>query len=77
MHEQECTTAVVPSLPEQQRRRLLSVRGFDAHGFATTAEVLAGSEVEHRLGQLLSDGSTAFVHLHNAGAGCFAARVDR
>jgi hypothetical protein len=76
VHEQ-CPTAVVDDLPEQQRRRLLSLRGFDADGMSTVAEVVAGAEAQARLEQVLADPGTAFVHLHNAGPGCFAVRVDR
>jgi len=77
VHERSCPTAILPKLPEQQVRRLLSVRGFDAAGFPTSAEVLPGIDVETWLEKLLADEGTAFVHLHNAGPGCFAARVDR
>jgi hypothetical protein len=77
VHERACATAVVAELPEQQRRRLLSVRGFDAAGLPTVAEVVPGDQASARLAELLLDGSTAFVHLHNAAPGCFAARVDR
>lgn len=77
VHDAACETVVVSELPEQQLRRLLSVRAFDAAGSPTTAEVVPGSEVPARLVQLLVEESTAFVHLHNAAPGCFAARVDR
>lgn len=77
VHERPCATAVVATVPDQQRRRLLSLRGFDGAGFPTVAEVLPGSEAEGRLAEVLRDDRTAFVHLHNAGPGCFAARVER
>lgn len=77
VHERSCLPAVVAHLPEQQRRRLLSLRGFDAQGFPTVAEVVPGEQAESRLSELLDEEGTAFVHLHNAGPGCFAARVDR
>ena len=77
VHERACETAVVTELPEQQRRRLLSVRAFDAAGLPTVAEVVPGDDVTARLEELLDDERTAFVHLHNAAPGCFAARVDR
>jgi hypothetical protein len=76
VHEQPCEPWSGAGLPEQQRSRLLSLRGFDADGLPTVAEVLPGTEATARLEQVLGDGHTAFVHLHNAGPGCFAARVD-
>jgi hypothetical protein len=77
VHERACETAVVTELPEQQRRRLLSVRAFDAAGLPTVAEVVPGDDVTARLEELLDDERTAVGHLHNAAPGCFAARVDR
>lgn len=77
VHETPCERAVLAELPEQQRRRLLSVRAFDADGLPTTAEVVPGSEAQDRLEELLGEGTTAFVHLHNAAPGCFAVRVER
>lgn len=75
VHERPCPTATVTELPDQQRRRLLSVRAFDADGMARDAFVAKGSELA--LDDVLSDQRVSFVHLHNAGPGCFAARVDR
>lgn len=77
VHERECPQAETDLLPEQQPRRLLSLRGFDEAGWPTVAEVLAGRDASHRLAQVLAGRHTAFVHLHNAGPGCFAVRVDR
>ena len=74
VHE-DCRRAVVPTLPEQQRRRLLSVRAFDADGMARDAFVVTGESLD--LAVVLADPEVSFVHLHNAGPGCFAARVDR
>jgi hypothetical protein len=75
VHERDCATVTTADLPEQQRRRLLSVRTFDAEGMARDAFLQAGSEVD--LAAVLDDPAVSFVHLHNAGPGCFAARVDR
>jgi hypothetical protein len=77
VHERACDVAVLDALPDQQARRLLSLRAFDDTGRPTAAEVIAGAAAWQRMEELFGDGSTAFVHLHNAGPGCFAARVDR
>lgn len=75
VHADPCTTAVVDVLPLQQRRRLLSVRAFDASGMSRDAFVVPGEELD--VEAVLADPEVDFVHLHNAGPGCFAARVDR
>jgi hypothetical protein len=75
VHERDCPTAAPVELPDQQRRRLLSVRAFDSDGLARKAFVAKGSELD--LDGVLDDPAVSFVHLHNAGPGCFAARVDR
>jgi hypothetical protein len=75
LHERRCARVVAGALPEQQRRRLLSVRAYDAAGLARDAFVVDGAELD--LDRVLADPEVAFVHLHNAAPGCFAARVDR
>jgi hypothetical protein len=57
--------------------RLLSVRAFDADGMMTDADCVDGRELEPLIERLLGDPQTAYLHVHNAKRGCFAARVDR
>ena len=75
VHAEPCDAATTRALPEQQRRRLLSVRAFDEQGMAVSATVVPGAELDAEA--VLEDPRVSFVHLHNAGPGCFAARVDR
>jgi hypothetical protein len=75
VHERDCERVTASELPEQQRRRLLSVRAFGPEGLPRAAWVAEGAELD--LSQVLADPKVSFVHLHNAGPGCFAARVDR
>lgn len=65
------------TIPEQLRIRLLSVRAFDADGMMIDAEVLEGSGLEAEIERLFADPRAAYLHVHNARRGCFAARVDR
>lgn len=65
------------AIPEQLRIRLLSVRAFDADGMMIDAEVLEGSGLEAEIERLFADPRAAYLHVHNARRGCFAARVDR
>lgn len=64
-------------VPEVMRRRLLSLRAFDARGMMVDADVVDGREVEPLIERLLADERTAYVHAHYARRGCFAARIDR
>lgn len=65
------------AMPEQLHIRLLSVRAFDADGMMIDAEVLEGSGLEAEIERLFAEPRAAYLHVHNARRGCFAARVDR
>lgn len=67
----------VDEVPQQLRSRLLSVRGFDAQSMLQNAEVVDGSQLEAAIERLFADPRVAFLHVHNAKPGCYAARVDR
>ena len=64
-------------VPESIRGRLLSVRAFDAQGMMLDAEVVEGTVLEPSVQRMFEDEAVAFLHLHNAGRGCYAARVER
>jgi hypothetical protein len=64
-------------IPDQQRRRLLSVRAYDNRDYLVDAEVSAGTEVDALIARLFADPRVAYLHLHNARPGCYACRVDR
>lgn len=67
----------VNAVPEQLRRRLLSVRGFDADGMLTGADVVDGGALESAITPLLANPRVAYLHVHFAKPGCYAARVER
>jgi hypothetical protein len=73
----EATQVVVNEVPEQQRRRLLSVRAYDAVHSMIDAEVVPGTELESLIGRFFGNESVAYLHVHNARRGCYACRVDR
>ncbi|MEP9359515.1 DUF1203 domain-containing protein [Sphingomonas sp. KR3-1] len=64
-------------VPEPLAIRLLSVRAFDGAGMMTDAEVVEGAELEPLIARMFADPAVAYLHVHNAKRGCFAARVDR
>jgi hypothetical protein len=67
----------VDEVPQQMRTRLLSLRAFDSQGMMKAAEVAPGTAIENLIEQMFSNPAIAFLHVHNAKWGCFAARVDR
>jgi Protein of unknown function (DUF1203) len=65
------------AVSEQVGGRVLSVRAYDADAMLTEASVLEGEQFRERATALLDDPEVAFLHVHFAGPGCFAFRVDR
>jgi hypothetical protein len=63
-------------VPEQVAESMLSVRAYDEQAMMIEAEVLTGARLAERARALLKPG-VAFLHVHFAGPGCFAFRVDR
>ena len=57
--------------------RLLSARAYDRDGMMIDADVIEGAQIETLLDKLFANEATAYVHVHYARRGCFAARVDR
>lgn len=64
-------------VPEVLRRRLLSVRAFDRDGMMVDADVVEGTEAASVFQRLLTNEKAAYLHVHNAKRGCYAARVER
>ena len=73
----EDTCDVVDAVPEMLRRRLLSLRGFDVDGMMTDADVIEGCDLEAAIERMFADARAAYLHVHIARPGCYAARVDR
>ena len=67
----------INEVPQSLWRRLLSVRAFDGEGMMVDADVVEGHALEAAIARLLGTPDAAFLHLHNAKPGCYAARVDR
>ncbi len=65
------------AVSEQVDGHVLSVRAYDGDAMMTEAAVLKGEQFRDRATALLDDPDVAFLHVHFAGPGCFAFRVDR
>jgi hypothetical protein len=71
------TFDAVNEVPAVMRRRMLSLRAFDAQGTMVDADLADGREVEPLIERLLANPRTAYVHAHYAKRGCYAARIER
>jgi Protein of unknown function (DUF1203) len=73
----EETYDAVDQVPEQLRIRTLAVRSFDKAGMMLGWQLVEGRELESAIERLLVDANAAYLHVHFAAAGCYAARVER
>lgn len=64
-------------VPPALRRRLLSVRAYDADDLILDADVVEGTELERLAARLLAQPDVAYLHAHYARYGCYAARIER
>ena len=67
----------VDVVPETITTRLISVRAFDADGMIIDADVVDGKQAAQTFERLLAHQDAAYLHVHNAKRGCYAARVER
>jgi hypothetical protein len=64
-------------IPIVLRSRTLSVRAFDVEGMIVDASLCAGDDLEGSIERLFANVQTAYLHVHYATFGCYAARIDR
>lgn len=67
----------VDELPYALRRRLISLRAFDANHMMVDADVAEGALLEPLIERFFADPSVAYLHAHHARRGCYAARIER
>jgi hypothetical protein len=63
--------------PDVAASRVMSVRAYNDKGMMLHAAVTPGSELESQIENFFSDAQVSYLHLHNAGAGCYSCRVER
>ncbi|MFL5280987.1 MAG: DUF1203 domain-containing protein [Rhodopila sp.] len=66
----------VDQVPEQLRIRQLAVRAFDADGMMIGHELIEGIKLEEAIARLFNKPEAAYLHIHFASPGCYAARVE-
>jgi hypothetical protein len=67
----------VDQVPEQLRFRTLAVRAFDDKAMMVGYELVEGRDLEAAIERLFNRPRAAYLHIHYAAAGCYAARVER
>lgn len=73
----EQTFDAIDEVPRQLRLRMLSARAFDGSGMLVAADLVDGTQLEGVIERLLADPRAAYLHVHYAKPGCYAARIDR
>lgn len=75
----ECARRAYDSnmLPPVFKSRTLSVRAYDEAGMMVQAALVDGEKAEPLFAQMLARPQVSYLHVHNAGRGCYAARVER
>lgn len=74
LHRDDCSDRRDGSaVPDQLARRGLSLRTYDAAAMMLDGRVVEGADLADALAEILALPGAERVHIHNAGAGCFAA----
>ncbi|PYL95197.1 MAG: DUF1203 domain-containing protein [Verrucomicrobia bacterium] len=64
-------------IPEVVASRVMSVRAYSDKGMMVNAAVTPGKELKSQIEKFFGDAKISYLHLHNAGAGCYSCRVQR
>jgi len=71
------TFDAIDEVPEQLRKRMLAVRAFDADAMMIGSKLIGGEQLESAIERLFTDPRAAYLHIHFAAPGCYAASVER
>jgi len=67
----------IDEIPDVMRDTVLSLRGFDEAGMLIQRSLTEGGAVMIDINEMFRTEAVAYIHAHYAGAGCYAARLDR
>jgi len=67
----------IGEVPEIVSTRTMSVRAYDKNSMMIDGAAVPGSEIKAHIEKLFANPEIAYLHLHNAGAGCYSCRVER
>jgi len=80
VYVREDATDATPSIdevPEQLRRRLLSIRAYGEDGMMRIADVVDGQDIESLIARFFDRADVGYLHAHFAKYGCYACRITR
>jgi hypothetical protein len=77
VREHEERFDAIGEVPQQLRKRTLSLRGYDVGGMLRTADIVEGRELEPGIAGFFADPQIAYIHVHFAKPGCYAALIER
>ncbi len=64
-------------IPVMLRHRLLSLRAYDENGLMVGAMITPGTELETAIKDFFANSIIQYIHVHNAGPGCYNCQVNR
>ena len=78
VHASGCKLYDRPAIvPDLMRRRLLALRGYDAEHRMIECDIVEGAVLESLIERFFANPAVAYIHAHNARAGCFLCRIER
>jgi hypothetical protein len=77
VREGEQQFEAVDEVPQQLRKRLIALRGYDRAGMLCRADLFDGRELEAGIERVFAQAEVAYIHAHFAKPGCYAALIER
>lgn len=71
------TAALIDTVPDQLKARLISLRAYDAQGMMVDADVVDGKALQPLIERFFDNESVSYLHAHFARRGCYAALIER
>ncbi len=67
----------INEVPKMLVHRSLSLRAYDEQGMMVDASILTGTELKRSLFRMFENPKVFYIHVHNAGPGCYNCVVRR
>lgn len=67
----------VGEVPDVVASRLMSARAYGKNAIMLDGSVVPGSKLKAHIEKLFANPQIEYLHLHNAGAGCYSCKVER